>query len=248
MERRNPTRLSGIVRRCATVGLLMSLAALTLSATADARQDGAANAAANTLPALPVTPSIESVPTIVAIQAVTLEEAYQSDFRSERPLVRGGWLVTIRGDKSILAPRALAEPLVLAGGADWTESVEWFNHGGLSGHRVCFIPAPVNAQGELARTTDGLRVWFGSARLPESVDAAVLQQERAAADNVGISAAHQSQLDAASKGSARQIVRIQDRDALIALAHSLISKWSPDESQEAAAALAPSAPPASDLK
>ena len=96
------------------------------------------------LPALPATPSIDTVPMIVSLQPVTIKESYATDFRSEHQQVSSGWLMVIRGDSRILAPRALAEPLLLASGtgADgsvWIESVEWFNHGFISGYRVCFI-------------------------------------------------------------------------------------------------------------
>ena len=185
------------------------------------------------LPALPATPSIDTVPMIVSLQPVTIKESYATDFRSEHQQVSSGWLMVIRGDSRILAPRALAEPLLLASGtgADgsvWIESVEWFNHGFISGYRVCFIPSTAQEKSGADRTTQGLRVWFGSPKLPESVDAKALQSELKEADRAGIVAGIAVKVE----GSAPKV--LANRDELITTANALIARWAPDESQDGA--------------
>lgn len=192
------------------------------------------------LPALPATPSIDTVPMIVSLQPVTIKESYATDFRSEHQQVSSGWLMVIRGDSRILAPRALAEPLLLASGtaADgsvWIESVEWFNHGFISGYRVCFIPSTAQEKSRADRTAQGLRVWFGSPKLPESVDAKALQSELKEADRAGIVAGIAVKVE----GSAPKV--LANRDELITTANALIARWAPDESQDGASTV-PAAP------
>ena len=148
----------------------------------------------------------------------------------------------IRADVAVLAPRAVAEPLLIASGEDWVESVEWFNHGSASGHRVCFIPSPVQEQGSPARTLNGLRVWFGTPQLPESVDGAVLKSEAVLANRIGIEAIPVEQVQAAIASSSR-VVRIDNRDALVEMARTMIARWSPDEVTGIAVPTAPATPP-----
>ncbi|MDA1262701.1 MAG: hypothetical protein O3B75_07360 [Planctomycetota bacterium] len=210
-----------------------SIAATSTIAFAQAAnpvQNPAQNNPGPALPALPVTPSINTVPTIISLQPVTIKDSYATDFRSEHPQVSSGWLMVIRGDSSILAPRALAEPLLLASGISaegvvWIESVEWFNHGFISGYRVCFIPSTAEPQSGADRTTQGLRVWFGSPKLPESVDANTLQSELKEADRAGIVAASAVKVE----GAAPKV--LANRDELITAANALIARWAPDESQ-----------------
>ncbi len=182
------------------------------------------------LPVLPATPSINTVPTIISLQPITIKESYATDFRSEHQQVSSGWLMVIRGDSNILAPRALAEPLLLASGtgADgsvWIESVEWFNHGFISGYRVCFIPSTADQKSVADRTTQGLRVWFGSPKLPESVDAKALQSELMEADRVGIVAASAVKVE----DSAPKV--LANREEIVSAANALIARWAPDEIQ-----------------
>ncbi|MSR69930.1 MAG: hypothetical protein EXS17_06245 [Phycisphaerales bacterium] len=198
------------------------------------------------LPVLPATPSAANSVKIVSIQGVVLGESYATDFRSEHPQVIAGWLLVIQADKAILAPRALAEPLVLASGApdatgsSWIESVEWFNHGFASGHRVCFIPSPVNDKGLITHDVSGLRVWFGTPRLPESVDAATLEQERVLAEAANI--------QSTPLPKAAATVRLANREALMVAARALIARFAADEVQSDGVATAPVDPPAPAVK
>lgn len=186
------------------------------------------------IPALPQTPSPTTVPTIVMLRPVVLAKSYPTDFRADHASVTGGWLMVIKADSSILAPRSVAEPLLLAGGKNWNESVEWFNHGYASGHRVCFIPSPVNDKGELAHSTESLQVWFGTPKLPESVTADELTAQRALADRAGITPVPAAQVAAATAAGALGPTQLDGRDALVAAAAELVAIWAPDESQVAA--------------
>ncbi len=201
------------------------------------------------MPPLAATPSEANNVRIVSIQEVVLDTSYATDFRSEHPQVTAGWLTVITvsdPNKSVLAPRALAEPLLVASGtsnangAVWTESVEWFNHGFVSGHRVCFIPSPVNEKGALTHVLAGVRVWFGTPRLPESVDGAALEQERALADGANIPPTVVGKVSAA--------LHLTNRDALIKSARQLIARFAPDEVQADGTAAAPVEPAAPAVK
>lgn len=212
---------------------------LSLSVTSQSGVKGDA-AVAPALPAVVIAPvAITPAPvTIISIRPVAIAQSYPTDFRKEHPQVSAGWLVVIRADSALLAPRALAEPLLLASGSDWVESVEWFNHGFnhgfTSGHRVCFIPAPAGKDGFPSRSLTGLRMWFGSAQLPESVDAAILDRERADADAAKIASLTEQQSQELTRAHGNDPLRTANRDELVAATQALIAVWSPAEVPEAA--------------
>lgn len=208
-----------------TLAALLALGAAAPTALAQVAPAGGHEV--SKLPELPPTPSVATVPTIVSVQRVALVTPYETDFRKERPQVTSGWLMVIKGRADVMAPRALAQPLLLAGGTNWTESVEWFNHGHESGHRVCFIPHTSEAS-KKPDALASLRVWFGSAALPEATDATMLAAERTKADEAKIVA---KPLPVAPSKPAE----FADREALVAAAQSLIARWSPDEVEPAPA-------------
>ncbi len=232
---KNQSMASNKLNNFLTVNVIAySISALSAIAFAQAANPVQNNPVQNNpgpaLPVLPATPSINTVPTIISLQPITIKESYATDFRSEHQQVSSGWLMVIRGDSNILAPRALAEPLLLASGtgADgsvWIESVEWFNHGFISGYRVCFIPSTADQKSVADRTTQGLRVWFGSPKLPESVDAKALQSELMEADRVGIVAASAVKVE----DSAPKV--LANREEIVSAANALIARWAPDEIQ-----------------
>lgn len=193
------------------------------------------------VPELPRTPSQNSGAQPIFVQWVELAKPYQSDFRAERPLVRAGWLAVVRADSALLAPRSLAEPLLLAAGDGWITSVEWIQHGHTSGHRVCFIPWVDDAQpsgsSELRGASESikeranlrdLRIWFGTPELPERVDAAMLARERALAQASGLQPTPKDRVPAASAD-----LSLTDRDALVARMKQLAATWCPAEIVEA---------------
>ncbi len=211
---------------------LVCLLALGGNSPASA-QEQTAPKAETTLPALPSTPSQATRPTVIHVQEVTLADSYETDFRKERPTVSSGWLIVLRARADVLAPRALAQPLLLAQGEGWTESVEWFNHGFDSGLRVAFVPRTSAA----ARAKDALakcRIWFGAPGLPEQLDAQRLAQESALADAAGIPMQRISTTAAA--------LGLRDRAALVGVAHALVARHAPTEAvPEPAATGAPAA-------
>lgn len=170
-----------------------------------------------------MTPSVESAPSVISLQRVTLATAYETDFRKERSKVTSGWLMVIKGRADVMAPRALAQPLLLAGGTNWTESVEWFNHGHESGYRVCFIPHTTEESAK-EEALASLRVWFGSPALPEATDAAMLAAERTKADAAKIAASPLAVTPV-------KAMELADRDALVVAVQALVARWSPDEVQ-----------------
>lgn len=208
-----------------TLAALLALGAA--ASTAFAQVAPASGDEVSKLPELPTTPSVATVPTLISVQRVTLATPYETDFRKERPPVTSGWLMVIKGRADVMAPRALAQPLLLAAGASWTESVEWFNHGHASSYRVCFIPQTSDAS-KRPDALASLRVWFGSAGLPEATDAAMLEAERTKADEAKIAARPLTVAESTPRSLA-------DREALVAAAQTLVARWSPDEVEPAAA-------------
>jgi hypothetical protein len=185
------------------------------------------------LPTLPATPSQATRPVVIHVQEVTLEQEYETDFRKERSLVASGWLIVLRGRGDVLAPRALAQPLLLADGEGWIESVEWFNHGVPSGVRVAFIPRTSDAA-KAKQALAAARVWFGTPGLPEQVDARRLTEESARANSVGLARQRLA--------TTAPALALKDREALLAAANALVKRHAESEASPEVAPAVPAAP------
>lgn len=152
-------RGAGILRGLLAIGLL-SLPPLALGAEAPPRVQDI------------VTPA--AVADVVHIQPFTLQEGFVFDWRQERPRVTSGTLAVFKVAPGLVHPRDAAEPVLYAG----SQTAQRLNHGYESGYVIALIPGEVDLSRE--------PVWFGTADLPEWVNADTIRSERAKAQQAGI--------------------------------------------------------------
>lgn len=199
---------------------MTALAALLLAGFATAAQAEA--------PALPSTPA--AVAEVVYARPFALDEGYAHLWRKEQPQVADGVLLVIKVDPALVYPRQVAEPVLYVG----NQTAMRLNVGYPSGMVVAVVPGTDNLPGA------GARVWFGSPRLPESVDARALADERDRADAAGIASRTASEVGGAL-GQGGATLRVRDLHALMAEAAKLVRRHAPDEAG-VADALASQAP------
>jgi hypothetical protein len=175
-----------------------------------------AAAASAAVPPVPATPA--GVEDVVYAAPFVLEEGYVSDWRLERPVVTRGHLVVLRVEPDLVYPRQTAEPVLYAG----EQTVERLNVGYPSGYVVAIVPGTA----DLA----GAPIWFGTPRLPESVDAATVRAERSRAESAGISPIPPERI----RSVLRKPLALADKSALLREAGALVQLYAPDESERAA--------------
>ncbi len=193
-------RGAGILPQLLSIGLL-SFAPLAPAAEAPPRV------------AAVVTPA--AVADVVYIQPFTLREGYVFDWRQERPRVTSGTLAVFKVAPGLVYPRDAAEPVLYAG----SQTAQRLNHGHESGYVVALIPGDV----DLSRDP----VWFGTADLPEWVDADTIRAERAKAQEAGIAPF--------AKGRVRSVThdRVQSSDLATLLRDhvaEIVIRYAPQES------------------
>lgn len=178
---------------------------------------GGAGAALAAVPPVPRTPA--AVEDIVYAAPFVLHEGYASDWRKERPLVSRGHLVVLKVAPDLVYPRQTAEPVLYAG----DQTVERLNVGYLSGHVVAIVPGNV----DLARAP----LWFGTPRLPESVDAQIVAAERDRARVAGIQPLPARRVQSVTRAP----LELADKLDLLHEAGALVQQYAPDETDRAAA-------------
>jgi hypothetical protein len=173
---------------------------------------------------LPHTPA--AVGNLLYARPFTLEQGYEFEWRAERPTVRAGWLLVLNVDPALVFPRQTAEPVLYVG----KNTGERVNIGYNSGHLVVVVPSDLNDKGEVALDLSQAMMWFGTPGLPEQVDAARVEAERAWAINAKIAAFSPQTIEAATaKGGAT--LNAANRDALRRAAAELMRTYAPDESE-----------------
>jgi hypothetical protein len=154
---------------------------------------------------------------IVSVQPFVLERPWTHVWRAEQPSYDAGYLVVLEVDSALVEPKQTEEPVLYAG----DETVERINHGFESGRVVAIIPSARGADGapslDLARTP----IWFGSAALPERIDAAAVRAQRDAAARLGVAAL--------TPPPAAKLQTLASRDDLDRLAGLLVLEHSPVE-------------------
>ncbi len=103
-------------------------------------------------------------------------------WRKEQPSYRAGMLLVLRAPVDVLASRQTAEPVLYVG----AQTAERVNVGDTSGMLVVLVPADLDAKGGVSLDLAASPIFFGSAELPEQVDAAIIARELAAARRAGI--------------------------------------------------------------
>ena len=123
-----------------------------------------------------------------------------------------GWILIVDADPALAYPRQAAEPVLYAG-----DRAAWFARPGYpTGRYVAFVP------GDLDLRTQP--VWFGTPELPERIDAATVQRERAlaAAARIGPFPEH---VVRAALDSGGEVLALSDDIALEAFARSLYDTY-----------------------
>jgi hypothetical protein len=167
----------------------------------------------------PVPPTPAAVEDVVYAAPFVLKEGYVSDWRAERPLVTRGHLVVLKVAPDLVYPRQTAEPVLYAG----DQTVERLNTGYASGYIVAIVPGTA----DLGRVP----IWFGTPRLPESVDAEVVRAERSRADAAGIRPPSPERI----RSVLRARLDLGDKLDLLREASALVELYAPDETDRAAA-------------
>ncbi|MEW5788564.1 MAG: hypothetical protein AB1899_11995 [Pseudomonadota bacterium] len=165
-------------------------------------------------PALPATPA--AVTEVLYARPFTLDEAYTHLWRQEQPQVRDGMLLVVKVDPALVYPRQVAEPVLYVG----NQTAMRLNVGYPSGIVVALVPGMDNLPAA------GADIWFGTPRLPETITARTLAEERGRAAHLAARAGSETG-GALLKGGAP--LRARNLPALLGEAAQLVRQHAPDE-------------------
>jgi hypothetical protein len=177
----------------------------------------------------PADPAKGGVRGIVSAQPFLLERGWRHVWRLEQPEFDAGWLVVLEVDPEFAVARQVAEPVMYAG----EQTVERVSFGIGSGRVVAIVPSARDASGSVALDLSVTPIWFGEAELPERVDAARVDQERARAAAKGVKPLV---VPAVVVG---EVLRLRSRDELDERAAVLVLENSPEEGDLGLGMLAP---------
>ena len=168
-------------------------------------------------PPHPATPAV--VADLVCARYFTLEQGYPYYWSKERPVVTTGTLLVLKVDKPPAVPRQVAMPVLYVG-----DIPAWrLNQGYESGHVLAIVPGQV----DLTRVP----IWFGEPDLPQNVDTATAQAQRALAEKAGVQPFSQERVKAALGEGGKTISAVDLRALLRDEVAELILKYSPQEKQ-----------------
>ena len=108
----------------------------------------------------------EPVLAVECARAIHFATPYRWTWAADRPSIDDATALVVRADADLLRPRAVGGPVLYVGG--WPAEVLWW-----SGDEALVL-APV-------AVADTVSAWFGSAQLPERVDAEHRKAETTAA-------------------------------------------------------------------
>ena len=145
-----------------------------------------------------------------------------------------GYLLVLEVDPDFVAPRQLAEPVLYVG----AETAERVNHGSPSGRAVVLVPAPRGADGLPALDLAHSPIYFGGARLPESVDLASARDELALAQQAGLRPIAPERI-ATALSAGGGLLQLADKTALERHAAQLVLRLAPGEEDLARNLLVP---------
>lgn len=165
---------------------------------------------------LPVDPAAGQVELLLA-RPFQLDEPAVHVWRAEQPEYRSGWVLVMKVDPAMVAPRQTYEPVLYAG----AQTVERLNRAQGSGHLVGILPAAPDA------SLADFPLFFGAPALPERVDAAQASAELAAARNADLAEPSAAWVAERTEDS----VRFRDQSELHLFAADLIETWAGDESE-----------------
>lgn len=193
------------------------LVALVAGATAWQRWEGR-----TPFPAPPATPA--GTWDLLLARPFTLEQPYRHSWRAERPLVDCGWLLVLAAEPGLFHPRETAEPVLYVG----DQTAERFNKGHHDGALVAIVPSARGADGLPVLDLIGTPVWFGTAALPEEIDAAAIALEADLAARAGIAVLAPQAVQRAREAGEGPL-NLADREALDFEAAQLVLRYAPGE-------------------
>lgn len=131
--------------------------------------------ASGALAAPPPIPALPAPVELVSARPFSLGEAIPIPGRPDLPRTQEGLLLVLGAEPALVWPRQAAQPVLYAGETLAARA----NHGWPEGKLVVAVLG--------TRELSELRIWFGTAQLPERADAESIASERALADAAGLS-------------------------------------------------------------
>ncbi|MFT5284979.1 MAG: hypothetical protein ACI8TQ_001140 [Planctomycetota bacterium] len=166
--------------------------------------------------------SSAEVHSILAALPIELTKPFTHDWSAERAPVQTGWLLALEVEPEMLVPHQVADPVLYVG----DQAVERINRGDESGRVIVIVPKRVDLS--------SAPIYFGTAALPESVDATTRSAELSLARQNGAKAFSAATLELAYEkglsGSDTEVVEFADRHQLLDFAAQWIYEYCPDES------------------
>ncbi len=158
---------------------------------------------------------------LVYARPFVLDQPYTHFFRAEQPAVASGYVLVIAADPAVIHPRQTYEPVLYVG----DETAERVNFGHESGHVIAFVPAGLDADGQVDLDLASTPIYFGEPALPEQVtrEQARAQLERAVERGI------RAQPLANVLGRTEGVLRFADDGDLRLWASDLIERYSPQE-------------------
>lgn len=167
----------------------------------------------------PVAATPAAAADVVYARYFVLEQGFPYYWSKERPLMEAGTLLVLKADKPPAIPRQVAGPVLYVG-----DLPAWrVNPGYESGYLLAIVPGRV----DLAQVP----VWFGAPALPQNVDTATAQAQRALAEEAGIRPFSPERVQAALAAGGARIEAVDLRALLRDVVAGLIVKYSPQEEQ-----------------
>ena len=159
-----------------------------------------------------------------------LDEPYVHWWREEAPPVASGYVLVLRAKRELVRPLQVLEPVLFVG-AQTAERVNApAQEGSDTAQLVVLVPAPLDADGNVALDPRAAPIFLGTQALPEDVDEVRIQRELQRARALGLGAARLPQV-AGLRGltQPKTALRCPSRAELDLELANLIAFYSPEE-------------------
>lgn len=181
---------------------------------------------ANSGPLPPLIERPEAALEVLYARPFLLDAPYTNSFRLEQPDVTAGWLLVLRVDPEVALPRETLEPVLFVG----EQTAQRWNSAQPDGRLVVTVPAALDQNGLPADDWMHTPIWYGSAELPERIDAPRIQLELEQALASGLAAPPSATLQSA-RAEGGELLRCKSIDALLPSIADLIERYSPAEDE-----------------
>jgi hypothetical protein len=166
-------------------------------------------------PPVPNTPA--AVDEVVYARPFSLNDGFQYQWASEPFQVTKGTILVLKVDPRLVVPREIGEPVLYVG----HQAAMRLNQGDQSGYVIAVVPGDVDLSKDL--------IWFGTAELPNRINAAHVKAERQQAEKAGLKPLSADKVKAATEAGGRP-ANAQDMSALLRdTIGELVERYSPQE-------------------